>query len=359
MEFVALGARAALALVFALAAVAKLLDQPGARRALGDFRVPKPLVVPSGWLLPTAELAIAAALLIQPTAGAGAIAACVLLAAFIAGITGAMARGEAPDCHCFGQVSSSPAGVHTLIRNGLLGSLALVVAIYGPGQDLGAWLSARSAAELGALGLGLLAAGLAGVSIRLWRENRRLRDELAQASEWLDAFPPGLPVGAPAPAFSLPSAAGEEMSLQALLGRGKPVALVFVSPSCRPCVAMLPDLARWQQTLADRLTIALVAAGDVGQTRRLVAEHGLADVLMQHDAEVFRAYRATASPAVVIVSVDGRIGTRIRSSQGIVEAVIRHALQSAEPPHLDGHGTADGESSLAVLQRSGRGVQRA
>ena len=57
---------------------------------------------------------------------------------------------------------------------------------------------------------------------------------------------------------------------------------------------------------------------------------GLTDVLMQPaDAAVFHAYRASGTPSVVIVNPDGRIGTRIRSSQGIVEAAIRQALAAA------------------------------
>ena len=60
-------------------------------------------------LLPAAELATAAALLFAATARWGALAALLLLAAFIFGLTRALRRGETPDCHCFGQVHSEPA----------------------------------------------------------------------------------------------------------------------------------------------------------------------------------------------------------------------------------------------------------
>ena len=71
---------------------------------------------------------------------------------------------------------------------------------------------------------------------------------------------------------------------------------------------MFDDLTRWQTILPDRVTIALVAAGDSEEIRQLAKEYGLKNVLMQgKDAEVFHAYRASATPSVVIVGADGKI----------------------------------------------------
>src|SRR3954447_6344933 len=117
MDWLALAARLFLAVVFASAAVAKLRDRPGARQALGEFGLPARAIDPLALLLPLAELATAIALVPAATARAGAIAALCLLLVFIAAIARAVSRGEAPDCHCFGQLSSSPAGARTLLRN--------------------------------------------------------------------------------------------------------------------------------------------------------------------------------------------------------------------------------------------------
>ena len=137
MEGIELLARVLLALVFATAAVGKFADPVGSRRALEDFGLSQRYLKPGGVLLPAAELAIAVALLFQPTARWGAVGALVLLLVFIAAIARAMARGEAPDCHCFGQISSAPAGPRTLIRNAVLAVPVLLVAVDGPGQSLG------------------------------------------------------------------------------------------------------------------------------------------------------------------------------------------------------------------------------
>ena len=64
MEVALSVARIVLAAVFALAAVTKLADLDGARRAARDFGVPERLAPAVGTLLPVAELAVA---VVNPT----------------------------------------------------------------------------------------------------------------------------------------------------------------------------------------------------------------------------------------------------------------------------------------------------
>src|SRR5919198_232290 len=108
MQGVALWASILLAVVFATAAASKFADQAGTHQALADFGMPSRSLKALSVLLPLAELAIAVALLFRPTARWAAIGALALLVVFMVAIARAMARGEAPDCHCFGQISSSP-----------------------------------------------------------------------------------------------------------------------------------------------------------------------------------------------------------------------------------------------------------
>ena len=74
----------------------------------------------------------------------------------------------------------------------------------------------RSAAELVAVAAGIAAVVLGALALRLWQSNRDLRRHLDNARAELAAFPPGLPVGAPAPGFSLPNIDGETVTLDAL-----------------------------------------------------------------------------------------------------------------------------------------------
>src|SRR5213078_574628 len=86
---------------------------------------------PLGLLLPLAELAVAIALLLPATAWWGALGALALLLLFVGGIGYNLARGRQPECHCFGQLHSAPAGWPTLIRNLVLAALAGVVVAFG------------------------------------------------------------------------------------------------------------------------------------------------------------------------------------------------------------------------------------
>ncbi len=135
-------------MVFGLAAVAKLADQVGARKALLDFRIPERFATPGAVLLPLAELAVAGALLVGPIARPGAAGALALLVMFSLTAVLNLAAGRKIDCHCFGRRHSSRIGAATLVRNGLLGVLSTVVLVNGPGPGVGDGLDLRLAAAL-------------------------------------------------------------------------------------------------------------------------------------------------------------------------------------------------------------------
>jgi len=134
MEVTLLVARVLLAAVFFLAAVAKLADRKGARRAALEFGVPAAVATPFAFLLPLAELAVAGALLPGASARWGALGALALLLVFVAAIALNLARGRKPDCRCFGQLSSSPVGWTTLVRNGVLAGAAAFIVSQGQDQ---------------------------------------------------------------------------------------------------------------------------------------------------------------------------------------------------------------------------------
>ena len=89
-----------------------------------DFGVPARLATPLGTLLPLAELVVAVALLLPISAWWGGLGALLLLLLFVVGISYNLAQGRQPDCHCFGQLHSAPAGWPTLIRNLVLAAVA-------------------------------------------------------------------------------------------------------------------------------------------------------------------------------------------------------------------------------------------
>jgi uncharacterized membrane protein YphA (DoxX/SURF4 family)/thiol-disulfide isomerase/thioredoxin len=337
-----------LATVFATAGVGKLLDRSGSRTALQAFGVPRGAIGALVYLLPAAELATAVALIFHATARWGAVAALLLLLTFIYGIARALAQGVAPDCHCFGQIQSSPAGRGTLVRNGVLAALAAVVIVHGPGTSLNAWVDARSAAELAAVALGIVAVVLAGIGTRLWLDNRTLRRERDDERAVIAGFPPGLPVGAEAPEFALTGLDGETTSLAGLLEPGRPVALVFVSPTCGPCRDLLPDLARWQVTLSERLTIGVVSSGSADDNAS-VGELELGNIGLQDKIELMQAYRVTATPSAVMVAPTGRIASAVSAGADMIAPLIRVALR--QPAETNGTSRpATNGASIQVQQ---------
>jgi len=326
MASAVLAARLLLALVFAVAGVAKLLDLEGSREALRGFGVADRLARVLGALVPLAELSVAVALVFHPTALWGAVGAFVLLATFSAGIANALRRGRKPDCHCFGQLHSAPAGRETLARNIGLAALAGFVAVEGPGPSAADWVADRTPAELVAIGTATAAIALAALSLRLWADKRRLKQSLDSAYAALDEVPVGLPVGAPAPAFALSAARGEGQSLDDLLATGLPVLVVFVDPGCGPCKELMPKLGRWQATLAQRLPIAVIGRGDREEHRRQSEKFGV-HVLIDEDSKVAGAYRLRDTPAAVLVGPDGRLASDPVNSGFQIEGLIRMSLR--------------------------------
>src|SRR3954470_21076591 len=124
-------ARLLLCAVFLVAGLAKLADLAGSRQAMRDFGVPNKLADFFGLLLPLAEIAVAVALVLPLTAWWGAVGALALLLIFVAGIGYNLAQGRTPDCHCFGQLHSAPAGWTTLTRNLVLAGVAGLVVGFG------------------------------------------------------------------------------------------------------------------------------------------------------------------------------------------------------------------------------------
>lgn len=357
MDVVALVGRAILVLAFGVAAVGKLIDRAGTLRALEDFRVPAVLVPPVSWLLPVTEVTVAVLLLVQPVAREASAAAAILLLVFTGGIAAAMLRGEAPDCNCFGQIGSQPAGKGTLARNAALGAVAVFVVAYGAGSDPGSWFKHQTAAEVAVMILFIISLALAAALVTVWSQRRTLHSDLVQARTTLNLFPAGLPVGVVAPQFALPDSSGGTVSLAGLLARGKPVALMFVSPSCRPCHYMLPDIAAWQKSLPDRLTIALIAHGNADDVRAMANQFGLDNMLTDPDATVFHTYHGSATPSMVMINPDGRIAMRIRSSQGAVEGAVRRALRD-QPMGSPVHEPTENAPLIQVERRAGRDVQQ-
>jgi peroxiredoxin/uncharacterized membrane protein YphA (DoxX/SURF4 family) len=369
METVLLIARLLLASIFAVAGVAKLGDRPSSHQSLVDFGMPVTLAAPLSILLPLSALAVSVALILTPLAWWGAVGALGLLLLFIAGISFNLARGRNPDCRCFGQLHSSPAGWPTLARNGAFAAIGGFILWEGHdsvGPGVLSWLSALSAVQPLVLLGGLLILILLAVQAAQWwflvgllRQNGRLLVRVEALEAKLDAGgalpsyngaqegqpPIGLPVGSQAPGFSLKGLHRESRTLESLRSAGKPILLLFSDPNCGPCTAMLPEIGRWQKEYAETLTLALISRGESKENKTQAAEHDLMNVLLQKNWEVSEDYEVGGTPSAVLVSPDGKVASPVaRGAEGI-RTLLSHAdgerlqlpMQSQGHPQAQGH----------------------
>jgi len=314
--------RIALSVVFSLAGVTKLMDQPGTREAVKNFGAPNAITPAVAFVLPFIELAIAVGLLFSETTVVSSIAGILLLGLFVVAISVNLARGQTHDCHCFGQLYSRPLGWPTLARN--------IIFMLGAGFVL--WQATLTASPgivatlvtLSTVGWTLLALAVAViVSVFLYLQQRH-RKALAAA-----VGPEGLPIDSIAPDFELPAYHGGKKSLAQLLDHGKPLLLLFTNPHCGPCVVLFKEIKEWQDAHQDRLTIALISRGTIKENFVNVARNGLGEVLLQKEREIGEKYGGLATPTGVVVNPDGRIASRVATGADEIRGLLNNVLANA------------------------------
>jgi peroxiredoxin/uncharacterized membrane protein YphA (DoxX/SURF4 family) len=345
MSLLLLFARLLLCAVFLVAGLAKLADLAGSRQAMRDFGVPDKLADFFGLFLPLAELALAVSLVVPLTGWWGAVGALALLLIFVAGIGYNLAHGRTPDCHCFGQLHSAPAGWSTLIRNLVLATIACLVVAFGrssPGPgllELVGQMTVSQRLELlaGALLLVVLI-GEGWLLVQTMTQQGRLLLRIEALENRLGGAPSqpavrsmGLAVGTPAPAFNLPGLHGETMTAEALRSLGKPLVLLFTDPPCGPCTALLPEVGQWQRDHATKMVVALISRGTVEANRAKITEPRVNNVLLQKDREVGEAYQAYGTPSAVVVRQDGTIGSLVAQGADAIRALVTATLNGTLP----------------------------
>jgi thiol-disulfide isomerase/thioredoxin len=123
--------------------------------------------------------------------------------------------------------------------------------------------------------------------------------------------------------------------------------LLFTDPGCGPCSALLPEVGRWQEKHAQKLTLSLVSRGDPEENKTKAQEHGLKNVLLQKDWEVFESYEVRGTPSAVLVSPDGKVASPVAGGEEGIRALLSHAVgeraQLPLQPQAQGHAQAQGQ----------------
>jgi peroxiredoxin len=137
----------------------------------------------------------------------------------------------------------------------------------------------------------------------------------------------GLKAGTPAPSFELPDLAGRTISFRE--HRGRRVLLVFSDPECKPCTALLPDLARlYREHRGDGLEVVVVSRGDVGENRSKVEGSGIEfPVVIQQGWRVSKKYGIFATPVAFRVDEEGVIEREVARGPTEILALANDALR--------------------------------
>ena len=252
-------------------------------------------------------------------------------------------RGRRPKCHCFGELSSSPIGWRTLVLNLSMVAAATIVAWRGRAEasdSLFQWVGPLTIGERMTGILLILVLAMAGLGtwllMQMLAQQGRILLRLETLEQTLDKPPrvkprtkpveetTGLTIGTAAPDFSLADARGGTASLESLRSGGKPPLLAFTDPNCAPCNRLLPALGQWAQTLSMVLETVVVSRGDTVINRSKAEMNGLTTVLIQADREVATAFGIEATPAMVLVTPDGRIGSRTAVGPNEIEELMNH-----------------------------------
>lgn len=320
MEIILLLFRILLAGIFALAGTTKLLDLDGSKRAMQDFGVPSGVAMPAAVLLSLVELAIAAFLLPIETSWYAAIAALVVLAIFVAQIGYQLSRGNAPDCHCFGQVYSEPIGRSSIVRNSVFAVPAVVLIASGRGAQGMALTDPRL--DVMQLAFGVVIVGLLVAAVSQLRRLTKRQDEIVKRLDVIEAVShteghvhrdeaghpnDGMPIGAVVADFEAKRVDGPTATLADIRANGRPVLFFYVSPTCRPCEALLPEFAAWQQELAGKVDIIFITSGTTKENRDKFGDLG--PMLIQEHTDVSDLIGAKWTPTAVLMGADGRIAS--------------------------------------------------
>ncbi len=160
-------------------------------------------------------------------------------------------------------------------------------------------------------------------SVQQVEESRR-RPESGTGQEELGL----LPVGKPAPDFTLTALGGDNISLSAVARRNKVTLVNFWSAFCGPCRAELPELSKMQAQLRGRgFEILSINIGDDENKVNSIWHDGqLSMRALLHGDKIAEQYRVQAIPTNYLVGSDGRILARF---MGFDESGIRQALAKA------------------------------
>jgi peroxiredoxin len=164
-----------------------------------------------------------------------------------------------------------------------------------------------------------------------------------------EAAPLGLTPGTTAPDFSLPDLQGTTRTLADFVG-GRPLLMIFFSPTCGFCQQMAPRLGELSD---DGPRVLLVSQGDAETIQALANEHGWTCDVVLEKGEVMMAYGGRGTPTGYLIGTDGVIATDLAMGAEALLA-LHEAVRSTVASN--GHGDLTAEK---LREKEGEVLERA
>ena len=120
----------------------------------------------------------------------------------------------------------------------------------------------------------------------------------------------GLKVGEVAPTIPLEALSGSGLTIGGTRPDGRSLLVMFVSPTCPVCKALLPVLKSSRKAEAGWLDIVLASDGDLTEQRAFVAEHGLDAFPYVVSSPLGVSYQVSRLPYAVILDHEGILRAR-------------------------------------------------
>lgn len=335
MDLFLLFIRFILAALFVTAGAAKLADPKGAEKAARGFGVSGISARFGPVVLSATEIVIGGLLVFPATSWIGAIGAAILLVAFVVMMAYQHAKGNAPDCHCFGQLHSEPVGIKSIVRNVIFLAPALLLLYRGPnvqGLALQQITTEMVPTILGGLSVIMLAGALLylrkiidtqkGLARRLDVLEVLSHEGVSIDHEHVSDPHQGLPIGAPLPGFEMLTVDGGPIGLEALLGFGRSILFFFVDPKCEPCQAMLPDIIKWREQLSSRASFVFVSSGSEKENREKFDGLDGAPVLLDEGRSFAISVGGRWTPTALLIDTEGKIASHIAAGDHSIAELI-------------------------------------
>jgi methylamine dehydrogenase accessory protein MauD len=154
--------------------------------------------------------------------------------------------------------------------------------------------------------LWIVVLALCAVVLALVRQIGVLHERIAPAGALM--LRRGLKIGEPAPAMTLSDLEGRAVAIGGASARS--MLLVFVSPTCPVCKALLPVLKSSRGGEGGWLDIVLASDGDAEEQRRFVATHGLNDFPYVVSTPLGIAFQVDRLPFAALVDEGGLLRAR-------------------------------------------------